>query len=329
MQLITGFLSALLLASSAIPSAAAQRDRDRGRDSGRVTVVRTRLQYITFTERVTYSTTTTITKVMPWTGTATRRTTKILFRGGETVTVVKTVSSCDATKPTLVTKEPIPIVPSDKGEDPYSTCPPVATVTAMKKCDGNKPPCPREQKCVADQAVINYNCDCLKAPPRTITITTACPDECCGGYFAPRYNLLVPGGTCTGTMTAAPEVTSVELVRPPKLAPITASDEEPEEEGEKKEEEGEKKEEEPEKKEEEPEKKEEEPEKKEEEPEKKEEEPEKKEEEPEKKDEGDEKKDDGEKADEGEKKEDGEKTEEAPETGDEPAGDPLPPKEDE
>ncbi|KAF3294903.1 hypothetical protein TWF132_002820 [Orbilia oligospora] len=317
MQLITGFLSALLLASSAIPSVAAQRDRERDRGGrGRTTVIRTRVLFRTVTERVTYASTTTITSTVPWTGTATRRTTQILYRDAETVTVVKTISSCEPVKPTLATKGPIPIVPSEKGEDPYSTCPPVATVTAMKKCDGNKPPCPKEKRCMANQPQINYNCDCLKAPPRTTTITTACPDECCGGYFAPRYNLLVPGGKCTGTMTAAPEVTSIELVRPPKLAPITASDEEPEgEEGEVKEDEK----------------------KDEEEGKKKEEEGEKKEEEGEKKEEEGEKKEEGEKTDEGEKKEEGNTDEDAedkpgpdpeaePETGGE---DPLPPKEDE
>ncbi|KAK6512164.1 hypothetical protein TWF481_001055 [Arthrobotrys musiformis] len=233
MQLTTGFLSALVLASSAIPSVMAQR----GRESQSTTTI-SRTQTVYRTVRSTSLRTTTILSIRPWTMTYTTRTTRIVYTSRtftlegpvETVTVTSTVSSCDAPTPTLATKviDPIPIVPTDKGEDPYSTCPPVATVTAMKKCDSSKPPCPNERKCQAAQAIINYNCDCLKAPPRTTTITTACPDECCGGYFPPRYNLLVPGGSCTGAMTAAPEITSIPLVQPPKLAPITVSDDEPE-----------------------------------------------------------------------------------------------------
>ncbi|KAK6526870.1 hypothetical protein TWF281_010067 [Arthrobotrys megalospora] len=221
MQLPTGILSVLLLASGAIYSVEAVPQKQKTK-----IVTRTRTQWKTVTQVTSFFTS--ITSTRPWIATLSSTTWRKQFLEGpvETITVTKTVSSCEA-NPNPFTKDPIPIVPSDKGEDPYSTCPPVATVTAMKKCDGSKPECPKSKQCVAGQALIGYGCNCLTAPPRTTTITTRCPDECCGGYFPPSYQLLAPGGKCPqGTVTDAPIITGISLVQPPKLAPISAIEEE-------------------------------------------------------------------------------------------------------
>ncbi|KAK6348952.1 hypothetical protein TWF730_009713 [Orbilia blumenaviensis] len=238
MQLTAGVLSALLLASSAIPSVVAQRwDRERERERGRgwertTTIFRTRIFWETTTEKTTYLSTTTITSIRPTVIEENRRTTitstttrKRIAKAdaAETVTVTTTVSSCAATTATLETKEPSPT--SEQKEDPYSTCPPVATVTAERKCDSSKPECPRERRCVAGQPRIIYGCNCSTAPPRTTTISTRCPEECCGGYGYPRYDKLE---ICTGTMTAPPKSEETSLDRPPKLPPITVSDDEQE-----------------------------------------------------------------------------------------------------
>ncbi|KAK6511710.1 hypothetical protein TWF481_000616 [Arthrobotrys musiformis] len=182
--------SLALLAASIIPSAVAQRGREREQALATVykTTAVTRIQTLKYTSwrktTIIKYNTITVTKRESTTKTSVRYVTE----KPSPVTVTKTVTTCPAGGDGEEEEEEA----GTKEDDQYKSCPPVAVVTAAPSCKGGEA-CPTKSVCQQKQATptVTYRCNCGGAPKRTVTFTPTCAEDCCSGYV-PTFYTFVP-----------------------------------------------------------------------------------------------------------------------------------------